>query len=123
MDSSDERRDGRRLFLGPEHSIHFLVKGHPFRQVRITNVSLGGCFAMVGLRDQGLFAPETILEQLGFEHPDLPQGSITAQVRYAIGAQTGQPGLEFMGIGIGFTTMPPEAREGLAAFLAASLGA
>ncbi len=117
MDPSTERRDARRLFLGPEHSIRFLLKGHAFREVRITNLSLGGCFAMVSQRDRGLFTQSAILEQLGFGHPDLPQGPITAQVCYAVGAQTEQVGMEFMGVGISFVAMAPEIRAHLAVFL------
>jgi hypothetical protein len=122
MDPSTERRDSRRLFLGPEHSIHFLLKGHAFREIRITNVSLGGCFAMVSQRDQGLFTQGAVLEQLGFEHPDLPRGPITAQVLYAIGGQQKQPCLDFMGIGISFVSMAPEIRDRLSVFLETMLG-
>jgi len=117
-----ERRDSRRLFLGPEHAIHFLLKGHPFREVRITNVSLGGCFAMVSQRDRELFSQGAILEQLGFEHPDLPDGPITAQVRFAIGTPAEEPGLAFLGVGISFVVMTPEVRDHLAVFLEAGLG-
>jgi hypothetical protein len=121
MDSSTERRDSRRLFLGLDHSIHFLLKGHNFREVRITNVSLGGCFAMVSQRDQGLFTHGAILEQLGFDHPDLPRGPITAQLRFAIGSQADPSGPDFMGVGISFVTMAPETREHLSVFLEAML--
>lgn len=121
MNPSIERRDARRLFLSPDYTIGFLLKGHGFREVRITNVSLGGCFAMVPQRDRGLFTQGAILEQLKFEHPDLPQGPITAQVLYAIGAQTEQPGMEFIGIGIIFVTMSPETHERLSVFLEAML--
>lgn len=114
-----ERRDARRLFLGPEHTIRFLIKGHPFREVRITNVSLGGCFAMVSQRDRKLFAQGAILEQLGFDHPDLPDGPITAQVRFAIGAPTEEPDLDFLGVGISFVVLAPEIRDRLAVFLEA----
>lgn len=117
MDPSTDRRDSRRLFLGPDHTVHFLLKGHVFREVRITNVSLGGCFAMVSQRDRGLFTQGAILEQLGFDHPDLPRGPVTAQVRYAVGAQAEQTGLDFMGIGIIFVTMTPDIRERLSVFL------
>ena len=118
MDSSTERRAGQRLFLGPEHSIHFLLKGHAFREIRITNVGLGGCFAMVPLGDKALFGPGALLEQLAFDHPDLPPGPITARVCYAVGTQSG---LEFMGVGIEFIAMAPETRERLAVFIEASL--
>jgi len=118
MDFSTERRAGQRLFLGPEHSIRFLLKGHAFREIRITNVSLGGCFAMVPLGDRPLFGAGALLEQLAFDHPDLPQGPITARVCYAVGAQSG---MDFMGVGIEFISMAAEIRERLSVFLEASL--
>ena len=121
MEASNDRRDSRRLFLGPEYTIHFLLKGHTFRSVRITNVSLGGCFAMVSQRDRALFAQGSVLEHLGFEHPDLPQGRITAQVRYAVGGHSEVPSLDFLGIGISFVSVPPELRERLSVFIEASL--
>ena len=117
MELSAERRDMRRLFLGPDHAIRFLVRGHAFQNVRITNVSLGGCFAMVSQRDHGLFTQGTVLEQLSFEHPDLPQGFITAQVCYAIGTQSEQPLLEFLGIGIHFLSMSKETQQRLRKFI------
>ncbi|MDP2877326.1 MAG: PilZ domain-containing protein [Holophaga sp.] len=105
MNTAAERRDTHRLYLGPEHAIRFLVKGHLFQNVRITNVSLGGCFAMVSQRDHSVFTQGTVLEQLSFEHPDFPQGHITAHVCYAIGTQSEEPMLEFLGLGIHFLTM------------------
>ena len=121
MPPQAERRDSRRLFLGPEFTIHFLLKGHSFREIRITNVSLGGCFAMVSQRDRELFSQGAILEQLGFAHPDLPTGPITAQVRFALGTQTGPSAMDFLGVGISFVAMGPEVRERLALFLEAGL--
>ena len=118
MDFSTELRAGQRLFLGPEHSIRFLLKGHAFREIRITNVSRGGCFAMVPQGDKTLFGPGALLEQLTFDHPDLPRGPITARVCYAVGTQSG---LDFMGVGIEFIAMAPETRERLAVFIEASL--
>lgn len=117
MDLSAERRDIRRLFLGPDHAISFLVRGHKFQNVRITNVSLGGCFAMVAQRDHALFTQGTVLEQLAFENADLPQGLITAQVCYAIGTQSAQPLLEFLGVGIHFLSMSEETHQRLRAFI------
>ena len=72
---------------------------------------------MVPQRDRSLFAPGAVLEQLIFEHADMPRGPITAQVAYAIGAQSEQTRLQFMGIGINFVTMSPEVREHLTVFL------
>lgn len=119
MDLSADRRDTRRIFLGTDHTIRFLVKGHAFQNVRITNVSLGGCFAMVSRRDHALFTQGSVLEQLSFEHPNLPLGPLTAQVCYAIGTQSEEPLLEFLGIGIHFLSMPEDTQQRLRVFMGA----
>ena len=77
---------------------------------------------MVPLRDRDLFDQGAVLEQLGFDHADLPRGPITAQVRFAFGSQAEQSGLDFMGVGINFATMAPETRQHLSVFLEAMLG-
>jgi hypothetical protein len=106
MENSQERRAARRIIVGPEHTIRFSVKGHSFRNVRITNISLTGCFAMVNQRDSALFAQGSLLEQFAFEHPDLAQvGPVTAKVMYVLGGASDQSTLDFMGVGIHFLDM------------------
>jgi len=118
MENHPERRDTRRIIVGPEHMIHFVVKGHPFQNVRVTNLSFGGCFAVVGQGDASLFVQGTILEQLAFEHPDLAGGgSITAEVRYVLGGSGGGAGFDFLGLGIQFLAVPPESKKVLADFV------
>jgi len=117
MNTHPERRDTRRIIVGPEHMIHFVVKGHPFRNVRITNLSVGGCFAVVGQGDAGLFTQGSILEQMAFEHPNLAGGPITAEVRYVLGGTGGGTGFDFLGLGIQFLSVPEDAHQSLLAFV------
>ena len=63
-----------------------------------------------------------VTDTLFTNHPDLPEGPITAQVRFAIGTPAEEPGLAFLGVGISFVVMPPEIRDRLAVFLEAGLG-
>jgi c-di-GMP-binding flagellar brake protein YcgR len=121
MDPIPERRSARRVIVGSEHTIRFSVKGHSFREVRITNISLSGCFAMVSQRDSALFAQGALLEQFAFEHPDLAMGPVTAKVMYLLGGASEQASLDFMGVGINFLHMNPESQKILEDFLAASL--
>lgn len=121
MEQHPERRASRRVIVGPEHTIRFSVKGHAFREVRITNVSLTGCFAMVNQRDASLFVQGALLEHFAFEHPDLPLGPITAKVMYLLGGSSEHASLDFMGVGIHFIGMDETANRTLEAFLSASL--
>lgn len=121
MEHLPERRAARRVIVGPDHTIRFIVKGHPFRDVRITNISATGCFAMVSQRDAGLFAQGTLLEHFCFEHPALALSPMTAKVMYLLGGASDQASLDFLGVGISFLGMAPDSAETLEAFLATSL--
>jgi hypothetical protein len=121
MDHTAERRASRRVIVGPEHTIRFCVKGHAFREVRITNISLTGCFAMVSQRDAGLFAQGELLESFAFEHPDLAMGPITAKVMYLLGGSHDHAALDFMGVGIHFVSLNSDSMKVLEDFLAQSL--
>lgn len=122
MPTPNERRDARRIVVGPDHTVRFLVRGHAFQEVRITNLSLGGCFAMVGARDAGLFPAGTLLEQFAFEHPDLPQGPLTAEVRYCLGSEAGSAPMAVLGLGVMFRSLPPAIEAGIRAHLDHLLG-
>ncbi len=117
MTTLEERRDSRRIVVGPDHTVRFWAKGHAFREVRITNLSLGGCFAMVSPRDAGLFPAGTLLEQFAFEHPDLPPEPFTAEVRYCLGSEAKDTPLAVLGLGIMFRALPPALEPRLKAHL------
>jgi hypothetical protein len=121
MEFPPERRATRRIIVGPDHTIRFNVKGHAFRNVRITNISLTGCFAMVSQRDSALFAQGALLEQFSFEHPDLILGPITAKVMYLLGGSSDQASLDFMGVGIHFLAMDDASARMLEEFLALNI--
>jgi PilZ domain len=117
MENCPERRSSRRVIVGPDHAIRFNAKGHSFRNVRVTNISINGCFAMVSQRDAALFAQGTLLEYFAFEHPDLVTGPITAKVMYTLCGASDMSALEFMGVGINFVSMDDDSMRVLEDFL------
>jgi hypothetical protein len=121
MEHTPERRSCRRVVVGPEHTICFQAKGHSFQNVRITNVSSTGCFAMVSQRDAALFTQGTRLENFAFEHPGLAMGPITAKVMYILGGARDPAALEFMGVGIHFVSMNDDSTRLLEDFLTLAL--
>ena len=113
MSSFADRRDTRRIIVGPEFGISFTLRGHSYRDVRITNLSTGGCFALVGARDARLFERGSVLEGLVLMNPELPQAPIMAAVSYVLGGRPGPDPMEMIGIGIQFLGVPDEAQEAL----------
>jgi c-di-GMP-binding flagellar brake protein YcgR len=120
MEKHPERRDSRRIIVGPDYSIRFVAKGRVFNNVRLTNLSAGGCFAVVGRGDSAIFTQGTILEQLGLEHPDLKAEGITAEVRYVLGGAGPDSFFDFTGLGVQFVSIPTAAKESLDAFVTRS---
>jgi hypothetical protein len=120
MPEASDRRSKLRIIVGAEQTLRFVVKGHSFQNVRITNLSCDGCFATVQAGSAGLFAQGTILENLAFENPAMPQAPITAKVTYALGGPGGRGGLECLGLGIFFAMMSPETAAALNAFVEAN---
>lgn len=121
MSSQADRRDTRRLVVGPEFAISFTLKGHGYRDVRITNLSPGGCFAMVGGRDARLFERGAVLDGLVLLHPELPKAPIMAAVSYVLGGRPGPDPLEMVGVGIQFLGMPEQAQEALSTWIEAAM--
>jgi len=111
MSSFADRRDTRRVIVGPEFGISFTLKGHAYTEVRITNLSLGGCFALVGARDARLFERSAVLENLVLMHPELPKAPIIAAVSYVLGGRPGHDPMEFVGVGIQFLGMDDAAQQ------------
>jgi hypothetical protein len=111
MSNFADRRDARRIIVGPEFAISFLLKGHAFQDVRITNLSLGGTFALVGARDARLFERGAVLENLVLLHPELPKSPIIAAVSYVLGGRPEPDSMEFVGIGIQFLGMEDSATD------------
>jgi len=113
MSTYADRRDTRRIIVGPEFGISFILKGHGYQDVRITNLSTGGCFALVGVRDARLFERGAVLENLILNHPELPKAPMIAAVSYVLGGRPGADPLEMVGIGIQFLGVPDQAQASL----------
>lgn len=122
MSQPSDRRDCRRLFVGPEHTVAFEVKGHVFKGIRITNISMGGCFAVVSGRSASLFSAGTILEHFALEHIDFPKGTFAAQVRYVVSSSGSEAASDFLGLGIAFMTLPEDVKATINTYLDQLLG-
>jgi hypothetical protein len=121
MSSLADRRDTRRIIVGPEFGISFTLKGHAFQEVRITNLSTGGCFAMVGVRDARLFERGAVLENLILLHPELPKAPIIAAVSYVLGGYSSTDPMEMVGIGVQFLGMDDAALASLDTWVDAAI--
>ncbi len=117
-----ERRDNRRIALGPGHTIRFKAGGRTFKNIRITNISGSGLFATVDRSEAGLFERGVLLEDLVLDHPLLPKGRIRAQVVYTLGQPPDAPPMAFVGMGMHFLEMPAKTQEDLNNFVAAAMG-
>jgi len=113
MSTYADRRDTRRIIVGPEFSISFVLKGHDYQDVRITNLSPGGCFALVGSRDARLFERGAVLENLVLLHPELPKAPIIAAVSYVLGGRPAADPMEMVGIGVQFLGVGDETQAAL----------
>jgi len=120
MSTLADRRDTQRIIVGPEFGISFKLKGHDYHDVRITNLSPGGCFALIGARDARLFERGVLLEYLILKHPELPKSPIIAAVSYVLGGASMADPMEMVGIGIQFQGMDDEARKALDAWVSAA---
>ncbi len=121
MSSPADRRDLRRVIVGPEHGISFTLRGHPYQEIHISNLSAGGCFALVAHRDARLFERGAILEHLVLLHPELPKDPMIATVAYVLGSRPGSAPMDVVGVGIQFLSMEPPARASLEAWIDASM--
>ena len=121
MSSLADRRDTQRIIVGPEFGISFKLKGHDYQDVRITNLSTGGCFALVGARDARLFERGAVLENLVLIHPELPKAPIIAAVSYVLGGRSATDPMEMVGIGIQFLGVDDVAQQSLNAWVDASV--
>ncbi len=113
MSTLADRRDTLRIIVGPEFGISFNLQGHAYRDVRITNLSAGGCFAMVGARDARLFERGALLDNLMLTHPDLPKAPIIAAVSYVLGGPSSGDSMEMVGIGVQFQGMDEGTQKAL----------
>ncbi len=120
MSTLADRRDTQRIIVGPEFGISFDLKGHAYQDVRITNLSPGGCFAMIGARDARLFERGVVLDNLKLMHPDLPKAPIIAAVSFVLGGPSSADPMEMVGIGVQFQGMDEAARKALEAWVLAA---
>jgi hypothetical protein len=120
MDSASDRRSKLRIVVGPDVTVQFRVKQFAYADVRITNLSAGGCFATLPRKDNHLFRQGTLLEHFQFATPDLAGEPFVAKVAYVLGGGGGgRGGLELIGLGIHFLAMAPSMELVLAQYVEA----
>ncbi|HEY3400073.1 MAG TPA: hypothetical protein VGK03_05520 [Geothrix sp.] len=120
MNHLADRRDTRRVITGREFGISFTLKGRPFRDVRIANLSVGGCLALVGAWNAGFFQHGAALGDLVLLHPELPKDPIIATVAFVLGGRTVGQAQEMVGVGIHFLCMEASTREALEIWVGAA---
>ncbi len=114
--STDQRKDARRLALGPGYAIRFVVQGRTL-EAPLLNLSYGGCFTLVPFRDARHFERGVALVDLQLLHPDLPKAPIQCQVAYTLGGTAGMERMEQVGMGIQFMDMDAVARMAMQSWL------
>lgn len=113
----DQRKDTRRLALGPGFSLRFETQGRILENLPLLNLSYGGCFCLVPFRDARHFDRGVTLANLQLMHPELPQGLFLAQVAYTLGGNAVMDRMEQVGMGVQFTEMDPVSRGALQSWL------
>ncbi len=113
-----ENRLFRRVFVGPEFTVSFVLEGKSFSRIGLANISEGGCLALVPDALSAGLAPGVDLEGLTFHHELLPYHPVEARIAYALGAGE----LELVGVGIQFLSMKPSLRKSLQDFVDAIPG-
>lgn len=70
----------RRLAVGPDHTVQFTLGPQRLSRIRITNLSAGGCFALIPAEYGDFARVGGILGDFQFEHEDLPATPFTAKI-------------------------------------------
>jgi c-di-GMP-binding flagellar brake protein YcgR len=110
-----DNRQFRRVFVGPEFTLSFVLEGQSFSRIGLANISEGGCLALLpGDRAAG-FVVGAELEELTLHHELMPYQPIEAKVAYAFGAGE----LDLVGVGIQFLSMKSSLRQSIQAFVEA----
>jgi len=116
---SPHRRQTPRVTVGADYSVRFVAGGHLFENIRLVNVSEGGCFITVPASSAGIFLGGTLLEQLRLEGPGLPTELLTGRVAFAMGTS---PRMPMVGVGVSFLALPPPVHSALCRFVENALG-
>ncbi|HJV91305.1 MAG TPA: PilZ domain-containing protein [Holophagaceae bacterium] len=114
--STDQRKDARRLALGPGFSIRFVVQGRTL-ETPLLNLSYGGCFTLVPFRDARHFERGVAIADIQLLHGGHPKGLIQGQVAYTLGGTSGMEHMDQVGTGVQFTEMDGVTRMALQSWL------
>ncbi len=117
----DKVRKYRRVSVGPDHTVQFVLGSLELTNVRITNLSAEGCFAVVQEEYGNLLRENTHLGNFQFEHVDLPSTKITAKVVRVLRGLS-EIGENDIGLGIQFLTSSQQFTEWVDAYVMAYYG-
>lgn len=112
-----ENRQFRRVVVGPEFTVSFVYREESFSCINLGNISEGGCFALLPSARADGFEPGGELEELTLHHELMPNHAIEARITFSLGA--GDPGMEWVGVGVQFVKLPTVVRKSLQDFVAA----
>ena len=119
MNTHDHRRD-TRIVTGPEFTISFTLNGHDFREVRIMNLSVGGCLVLLGGRTARFFMPGANLDNLVLLNPALPSTPIRATVTYVLGYSPTDEVTDQVAMGLQFQALDAPTRQALETWVGAA---
>jgi len=117
----DQLRKYRRVAVGSDHTVQFSLGSLELTNVRITNLSAEGCFALVQEEYGNLLREGNHLSNFQFEHADLPSTRITAKVVRVIRGLS-EVGENDIGLGIHFLSSSQQFTEWVDAYVMAYYG-
>ena len=110
-----ENRQHRRVFVGADFRVSFVLEGESYAGIGVANLSEGGCLALVPGERSKPFHTGVDLEELTLHHELMPHQPVAARVAYTFGAGE----LDLVGVGIQFLSMKPGMRRSIRDFVEA----
>lgn len=116
-----EVRSYKRISVGPEHTIRFVLQGDEYKGIRIVNLSAEGCFAVLPEKLSTGIQEGALLHDFVLEHADLPSVVIDAKVIHIVRGLS-EISARDIGFGINFTPPSQEFTEWINAYVMAFYG-
>ena len=117
----DQVRKYRRISVGPDHTIRFSLGSLELTDVRITNLSAEGCFAVVQGTLGGLLREGVLLKDLCLGHEDLPSTRVLAKVVRVVRGLAELTDFD-IGLGIQFLSTSEQFTQWVDAYVMAHYG-
>ena len=110
MIDATNTRKYRRISVGPGHSVQFRLGSLDLKNIPITNMSAGGCFALLPGTLAHQLHPGTLLMDFQLENEQLPDTTICSRVVRIVKGLTDIQGKD-LGLGISFLSTSPHFYE------------